>query len=93
MKVELKKIKMSSVVFSVYPIIIAVMGVIYSIFTIMWSNANTAYITPLSLKVVLLTTLAYVVIVLLASMLFVLLYNVLCATGIKGITLELEDKE
>lgn len=89
MKVEIKKINILSVLFSVFPLAVFVM-VLLSAFVELFSpeaSFNVAYLMGLIMRAIQGTILALV-----SAVVFVLVYNGLSALGIRGIHVELEDK-
>lgn len=90
MKVQLKRIQASSVVFSAYPLALFVVGIVYAMMNAMYSTYATV---SAMLTNVLLMSIAYMFMLVVASLFFVLIYNLLCSMGVKGLVFELEDKE
>ncbi len=89
MKVEIKKISILSVLFSVFPL---------AVFTVMLLSAfmelfnpdvvlNTTYVMSLIMRAI-----EEVIVFLVLTVFFLLAYNGLCALGIRGIQVNLEDK-
>ncbi|MBR4355062.1 MAG: hypothetical protein IKP96_00590 [Elusimicrobiaceae bacterium] len=90
MKVEIKKIHILSVLFSVFPLAVFVVMLV-SAFLEMFSpeaTLNFAYVMGLVLRAVQGTILSLVSVIF-----FLLAYNGLAALGIRGVQVNLEDKE
>lgn len=89
MKVEIKKIPVLSVLFSVFPLAVFVVMLITALMEMFNPEVtvNLTYIMGLAIRAVQSTILTLVSVVF-----FVWTYNLLCAIGIRGIHLELEDK-
>ena len=89
MKVEIKKIPVMSVLFSVFPLAVFVV-MLLSAFMEMFNPDvafNVSYVMSLVLRAIQGTILA-----LLSVVFFLWTYNALCALGIRGVHVELEDK-
>ncbi|MBR4592209.1 MAG: hypothetical protein IKO35_03280 [Elusimicrobiaceae bacterium] len=89
MKIEIKKIHISSVLFSVFPLAVFVV-MLLSAFMEMFSpeaSLNLAYFMGLIMRAIQGTILFLV-----STVFFLLAYNVLRSLGIRGIQVELEDK-
>lgn len=89
MKVEIKKVGILSVLFSVFPLAVFVVMLV-SAFMEMFNPEATlsmAYVMGLVMRAIQGTLL-----VLVSSVFFLLAYNLLCAVGIRGVQVELEDK-
>jgi len=89
MKVEIKKIPVLSVLFSVFPLAVFVVMLISALLEMFNPDVvfNTAYAVGLILRAIQGTILFLV-----SAVFFLLAYNALCALGIRGVQVELEDK-
>ncbi len=89
MKVEIKKIPVLSVLFSVFPLAVFVVMLVTALMEVFNPEVtiNLTYVMGLAIRAVQSTILALVSVVF-----FVWTYNLLCAIGIRGIHVELEDK-
>ena len=89
MKVEIKKIEGSSVLFSVFPLAVFIIMLISAFLEVFSPDAtiNLTYIMSLIMHAIQGTLLFLV-----TAVFFVLAYNLLAAIGIRGIRIELEDK-
>lgn len=89
MKVEIKKIGISSLLFSVFPLAVFVVMLVSAFMEVFNPEAsvNMAYVMGLIMRAIQGTLL-----VLVSSVFFLLAYNLLCAVGIRGVRVELEDK-
>ncbi len=89
MKVEIKKIGISSLLFSVFPLAVFVVMLVSAFMEVFNPEASIsmAYVMGLIMRAIQGTLL-----VLVSSVFFLLAYNVLCAVGIRGVRVELEDK-
>ncbi len=89
MRVEIKKIGISTVLFSVFPLAVFVVMLITALMEVFNPDAviNTAYIMGLVMRAIQ-STLLFLV----SAVFFLLAYNLLCALGIRGVRVELEDK-
>lgn len=89
MKVEIKKIGVSSVLFSVFPLAVFIIMLISAFLEVFSPDAtiNLTYIMSLIMHAIQGTLLFLV-----TAVFFVLAYNLLAAIGIRGIRIELEDK-
>ena len=85
MKVEIKKINISALLFSVFPLAVFVV-MLLSAFMEMF-NPDFSYVMGLIMRAIQGTLLFLV-----SSVLFALAYNLLCSIGIRGVHVELEDK-
>lgn len=89
MKVEIKKIGVLPVLFSVFPLAVFVV-MLLSAFMELFSPEATftvAYLMGLIMRAIQGTILALVSVIV-----FLVVYNGLCALGIRGVHVELEDK-
>lgn len=89
MKVEIKKIGISSLLFSVFPLAVFVVMLVSAFMEVFNPEASIsmAYVMGLIMRAIQGTLLTLV-----SSVFFVLAYNLLCAVGIRGVHVELEDK-
>lgn len=89
MKVEIKKIGISTVLFSVFPLAVFVVMLLSAFMEVFNPEAvvNAAYVMGLVMRAIQ-STLLFLV----SSVFFLLAYNLLCAVGIRGVRVELEDK-
>lgn len=89
MRVEIKKIGISTVLFSVFPLAVFVVMLITALMEVFNPDAviSTAYIMGLVMRAIQ-STLLFLV----SAVFFLLAYNLLCALGIRGVRVELEDK-
>lgn len=89
MKVEIKKIGVSSVLFSVFPLAVFIIMLISAFLEVFSPDAtiNLTYIMSLIMHAIQGTLLFLV-----TTVFFVLAYNLLAAIDIRGIRIELEDK-
>lgn len=90
MKVELKKMRVSSVVFSAYPLALFAIGVIYAVINAMYEMYATV---SAMLTNILLMSVAYMFMLVVATLFFVLAYNLLISLGVRGFVFDLADKE
>ncbi len=89
MKVEIKKIGISSLLFSVFPLAVFVVMLVSAFMEVFNPEAtiSMAYVMGLVMRAIQGTLL-----VLVSAVFFLLAYNVLRAVGIRGVQVELEDK-
>lgn len=89
MRVEIKKIGISNVVFSAFPVAVFVVMLITALLELFNPDGAITldYIMTLIMRSIQGTLLALVSVVF-----FLLAYNILCAVGIRGVRVELEDK-
>ena len=89
MKVEIKKIGVSTVLFSVFPLAVFVVMLIGAFLEIFNPDAtlNVTYLMSLIMRAIQGTLLFLV-----STVFFLWAYNLLCALGILGVRVELEDK-
>ena len=89
MKVEIKKIPVLSVLFSVFPLAVFVVMLLSALMEMFNPEItlDLAYVMGLVIRSVQGTILA-----LLSVVFFLWTYNLLCALGIRGVCVELEDK-
>ncbi|MBR4682268.1 MAG: hypothetical protein IKP06_03075 [Elusimicrobiaceae bacterium] len=89
MKVEIKRVSIVKVLFSVFPL---------AVFAVMLLSALTELFSPevsfnlTSLMVMIMRSIQGTILFLVSTALFLLVYNGLCALGIRGVQVELEDK-
>ena len=83
MKVEIKKIGISTVLFSVLVMMLSALMEVFNPEAVI----NAAYIMGLIMRAIQ-STLLFLV----STVFFLLAYNLLCAVGIRGVRVELEDK-
>ncbi len=89
MKVEIKRVGVLPVLFSVFPLAVFVV-MLLSAFMELFSpevSLNVAYLMGLIMRAIQGTILSLISVVV-----FLLVYNGLCALGIRGVQVELEDK-
>ena len=89
MKVEIKKVGILPVLFSVFPLAVFVV-MLLSAFMELFNpevSLNIAYLMGLIMRAIQGTILFLV-----SAVVFLLVYNALCALGIRGVQVELEDK-
>ena len=89
MRVEIKKIGISNVIFSAFPVAVFVVMLITALSELFNPDGAITldYIMTLIMRSIQGTLLALVSVVF-----FLLAYNILCAVGIRGVRVELEDK-
>lgn len=89
MRVEIKKIGISNVIFSAFPVAVFVVMLITALVELFNPDGaiNIDYIMSLVMRAIQGTLLTLVSVVF-----FLLAYNILCAMGIRGVRVELEDK-
>jgi len=89
MKVEIKKVGIMPVLFSVFPLAVFVVMLVSAFLELFSPEAsfNVAYVMSLIMRSIQGTILALV-----TAVVFLLVYNGLCALGIRGVQVELEDK-
>ena len=89
MKVEIKKVGISSLLFSVFPLAVFVIMLISAFLEVFSPDAtiNLTYIMSLIMHAIQGTLLFLV-----SAVFFLLAYNLLTAIGIPGVRVELEDK-
>ena len=90
MKVEIKRIGILNVIFSVFPVavfVVMLMGGIVDIFA-PDTVFNMSFLMNMIMQAIL-NTLLFLVF----TVVFLLVYNVLSSIGIRAVTIELEDKE
>lgn len=89
MKIEIKKIGITSVLFSVFPVAVFLVMLVSAFMEIFNPDAvlNAAYVMGLVFRAVQ-STLLFLV----STVFFLLAYNLLCSIGIRGVRVDLEDK-
>ncbi len=90
MKVEIKKIGILNVIFSVFPVAVFVVMLISGIMGMFSPEVsfNLSFIMNMIMSAIV-NTLLFLVF----AVFFLLAYNILCGIGIRGVCIELEDKE
>lgn len=94
MKIELKKIKVSSIIFSIYPVALFAIAFVFAIGQGItekqfgYTSLNEGWFIFTTLKIII-----FVVAFLLSSMISAFIYNLLCRLGLKGISVECKDKK
>jgi len=89
MKLEIKKIKITSLLFSVFPVAVFAVMFLGSFMDMFNPEAsiNLTYMVQLTIRAIQETILFLV-----SAVVFLWVYNLLCALGIRGVRVELEDK-
>ncbi len=89
MRVEIKKIGISNVIFSAFPVAVFVVMLVTALVELFNPDGAISldYIMSLVMRAIQGTLLTLVSVVF-----FLLAYNILCAVGIRGVKVELEDK-
>ena len=89
MKVEIKKIGVFNVIFSVFPVAIFVIMLISGIMGVFSPDVsfNLSFIMNMIMSAIV-NTLLFLVF----TIFFLLAYNILCGIGVRGVCVELEDK-
>lgn len=90
MKIEIKKIGIMGVIFSVFPVAVFIVMLIGSIVNIFSPEVSfsMSFLMNMVLQAILNT-----LIFLLFTAVFLFVYNFLTGIGVRGVTVELEDKE
>ena len=90
MKVEIKKIGILNVIFSVFPVAVFVVMLISGIVGMFSPDVtfNMSFLMNMIMASIV-NTLLFLVF----TVCFLLAYNILCGIGIRGVCVELEDKE
>ena len=90
MKVEIKKIAVTDILFSVFPLAVFAVMLLTAVVEIFKPEVTitASYIAGLLLFAVTGTLLFLV-----SAVVFLWIYNLLCGLGIRGVRVELEDKE
>ncbi|MBQ8033411.1 MAG: hypothetical protein IJ266_05655 [Elusimicrobiaceae bacterium] len=89
MKVEIKKVAVKDVLFSVFPLAVFVIMLLTACLEIFKPEAT---LTVSYLMGLVLYAIQGTLIFLVSAVVFVAVYNFLCALGIRGVRVELEDK-
>ncbi len=90
MKVEIKKIGILNVIFSVFPVAVFVIMLISGILGMFSPDVtfNLSFLMNMIMSAIINTLLFLVY-----TVFFLLAYNILCGIGIRGVSVVLEDKE
>lgn len=90
MKVEIKKIGVLNVIFSVFPVAVFVVMFVGSVVNVFAPDTsfNLSFFMNMVMSAIINTLLFLVY-----TVFFLLAYNILRGIGIRGVTVELEDKE
>lgn len=90
MKVEIRKIGVLNVIFSVFPVAVFVVMFISSVMGMFSPDVtfNLAFVMNMIMSAII-NTLLFLVF----TVFFLLAYNILCGIGIRGVRVELEDRE
>lgn len=90
MKVEIKRIGILNVIFSVFPVAVFVVMLISGIVNMFSPDVafNLSFLMNMIMSAII-STLLFLVF----TVFFLLAYNILCGIGIRGVCVELEDKE
>ena len=89
MKVEIKKIAVKDVLFSVFPLAVFVVMLLTAFLEVFKPEAS---ITASYLMGLVMFAIQGTIIFLVSTVVFLVVYNFLCTVGIRGIRVELEDK-
>ncbi len=89
MKVEIKKIAIKDVLFSVFPLAVFIVMLLTAFLEIFKPEAA---ITASYLMGLVMFAIQGTIIFLVSAVVFLAVYNFLCTLGIKGVRVELEDK-
>lgn len=89
MKVEIKKIAIKEVLFSVFPLAVFVVMLLTAFLEIFKPEAS---ITASYLMGLVMFAIQGTIIFLVSTVVFLAVYNFLCTLGIRGVRVELEDK-
>lgn len=89
MRVEIKKIGISNVIFSAFPVAVFVVMLITALLELF--NPDGA-ITLDYIMTLIMRSIQGTLLMLVSVVFFLLAYNILCAVGIRGVRVELEDK-
>lgn len=90
MKVEIKKIKITTVLFSVFPLAVFVVMLVGAFFELF--NPETVMSLDYCMELVM-RAIQGTILLLVSVVFFLLTYNGLCALGIRGVQVTIEDKE
>lgn len=89
MKVEIKKISIKNVLFSVFPLAVFVLMLVTAGLEIFKPEAS---LTVSYLMGLVLYAIQGTILFLVSTVVFLWVYNILCSLGIRGVRVELEDK-
>lgn len=89
MKVEIKKIAVKDVLFSVFPLAVFVVMLLTALLEVFKPEAS---ITASYLMGLVMFAIQGTIIFLVSTVVFLVVYNFLCTLGIRGVHVELEDK-
>ena len=89
MKVEIKKISIKDVLFSVFPLAVFVLMLVTACLEIFKPEAT---LTVSYLMGLVMFAIQGTILFLVSTVVFVWVYNFLCTLGIRGVRIELEDK-
>lgn len=89
MKVEIKKVSIKNVLFSVFPLAVFVVMMLTACLEIFKPEAS---LTASYLMGLVMFAIQGTLIFLVSAVVFLVVYNFLCALGIRGVRVELEDK-
>ena len=89
MKVEIKKIAVKDVLFSVFPLAVFVVMLLTAFLEVFKPEAS---ITASYVMGLVMFAIQGTIIFLVSTVVFLVVYNFLCALGIRGVQVELEDK-
>ena len=90
MKVEIRKIGIMNVLFSVFPVAVFVIRVVSGILGMFGPDSS---FTVSFLMSMIMTAILNTLLFLVYTVVFLGVYNILCGIGIRGIRIVLEDKE
>jgi hypothetical protein len=90
MKLEIKNISLSSLIFSAYPLIIFVLALVNSVFA---ADAIPEYGIMERVLQLTLWALAETLVILITSLVVAFVYNLLCSFGVKGLRFDIEEVE
>lgn len=90
MKVEIRKIGIRAMLFSAFPVAVFVVMLLAAFMAVFSPDAsiNVNYVLSLIMQAIQGTLLFLV-----SAVVFLLAYNVLCSIGIRGVRVELEDRD
>ena len=89
MKVEIKKVSIKDVLFSVFPLAVFVVMLLTAFLEVFKPEAS---ITASYLMGLVMFAIQGTIIFLVSTVVFLAVYNFLCTLGIRGVRVELEDK-
>ena len=89
MKVEIKKVAIKDVLFSVFPLAVFVVMLLTAFLEVFKPEAS---ITASYLMELVMFAIQGTIIFLVSTVVFLMVYNFLCTLGIRGVRVELEDK-